>query len=183
MFESVERGAAVIPFLTQIMTAWQYGYFILLFIQQGRASCQGCSWHFCPRNGASFNLVERIPSVCFSLVSSMNSFGVRILNEWWEFCAVVGSENFSIVRRHLFSNICAFWREIRALPNIQSKRSYLLDKSPAKEGFSFTALPGNSHFLSRDLVKFVSWGPCHVPFSPRSSTQLFFSRFTPISLT
>jgi len=65
-------------------------------------------------------------------------FGVRILNEWWEFCAVVGRDDFSVFRRHFFSNICAFWREIRALPNIQSRRSYLLDKGCAKEGFSVT---------------------------------------------
>ena len=68
----------------------------------------------------------------------MNSFGVRILSEWWEFCAVVAREDFSIVRRHLFSNICAFWREIMALPNTQSRRSYLPDKSLAKERFSVT---------------------------------------------
>jgi hypothetical protein len=101
-------------------------------------SCQGCSWHLCPRYGVSVNPFEIITSICFSPVPPMNSFGVQILKVWWKSFAVIVREDFPFVRRNLFWNICACWREIRALPSIQTRRSYLLDKSLTEEGFSVT---------------------------------------------
>jgi hypothetical protein len=71
-------------------------------------------------------------------MSFVISLGVRILNGWWKSGSVVTRSDFPIVRRNLFSNIYAFWTEIRALPAMQSRRNYLPDKGLAEEEFIVT---------------------------------------------
>lgn len=83
----------------------------------------------------------------------MNSFGVRILNEWWEFCAVVGRQEFSIVRR-ISSRI-----SVLSGGRLGPFQTYIAGvviywtRALQKNGL---ALPDNCHFLSRDIVKFES---------------------------
>jgi hypothetical protein len=74
----------------------------------------------------------------------MYSFGVQILKDWRKFCAVIAREDLPIVRRNIFWNVCAFWREVSALPRIQSRLSYLPDKNLREEDLT---LPDNCHFL------------------------------------